>query len=253
LELDNDDQIETVMGYLREKAQKSCYDSSNKNEVQCKCLSCLDDHSSNYFVALKPLWFAQLEKETQQLLLIEKIHATKLCHVVVKELPMYCLPFTTELQEVAEVLGEVKICKFAMMVVLRMSRRPWFTCKQAVDSGTNPQHELKGRECPRSNNFKLQVEPGLQQFFKSVILPLSGPCPTHSTKEHSGAINKEDFEDFTKQDLEWRNRQLFGKYCWDLGFWYSKGLVQRYLKERIKMPTKSEGILMQLDSRDQRQ
>jgi hypothetical protein len=57
-----------------------------------------------------------LEKETQQLLLIEKICATKLCQVVDDEVPNYCL-FTTELPEVAEVLEEVKICKFAMMVV----------------------------------------------------------------------------------------------------------------------------------------
>ena len=69
-ELEDDDRIETVMEYLMEKAPKSCYDGSNKNEHQCKCLSCLDNHSSRNSVALWTLWFAWLDKETQQLLLI---------------------------------------------------------------------------------------------------------------------------------------------------------------------------------------
>jgi hypothetical protein len=62
-----------------------------------------------------------------------------------EELPIYCLPFTTGLPKVAEVLGEVKICKFVMMLVLRIGRREWSTCKQAVESGTNPKHGLKGK------------------------------------------------------------------------------------------------------------
>jgi hypothetical protein len=52
------------------------------------------------------------------MLIMEKICATKLLLVVGEELPIYCLPFTTELPKVAEVLGEVEICKFAMMLVL---------------------------------------------------------------------------------------------------------------------------------------
>jgi hypothetical protein len=74
---------------------------------------------------------------------MEKICATKRLMVVGDELPLYFIPFTTELPEVAEVLWDVKICKYAMIVVLQMGKRAWLTCKQAVDSGTNPQHGLK--------------------------------------------------------------------------------------------------------------
>jgi hypothetical protein len=228
--MNDDDRVEIIMGYLMEKAPKCCYDGSNKSELQCTCLSCLVDDSSRNAVALWTLWFARLEKETQQLILIEKIRATKLCQVVGEELPNYCLPFTTELPKVAEALGEVKICKFAMMALLRMGRRAWSTCKEAVDSGINPQHGLKGKECPRSKKFKVQVEPGLQQFFESVIIPLSGPRPTRSTREKSGAVDKEDFEDFTELDPEWTKRRLFGKYCWDLGYSVKKGSGTKVLK-----------------------
>jgi hypothetical protein len=127
-----------------------------------------------------------LEKETQQLILMEKIRATKL--VLDEEdrqrnpnLPLYFMPFTTELPEVSQVLGEKKICKYAMMALLRMGKQAWRTCKQAVDSGLFPQHGLKGQECARSKNFKTKVEPGLKDLFDSVVMPLSGPRPTRST------------------------------------------------------------------------
>jgi hypothetical protein len=64
-----------------------------------------DDHSLRNSVALWTLWFAQLEKETQQMLLMEKIREIKLVLVVVvDESPLYLLPFPTELLELAEVL-----------------------------------------------------------------------------------------------------------------------------------------------------
>ncbi len=93
-----------------------------------QCLSCLDDDSLRNSVAIYTLWFAQMEKETQQLI-TEKICATK--RVVVGDdsrqrnpnLPLYFLPFTTELPAVVMVLGSVKVCKHAMMALLRHGRR----------------------------------------------------------------------------------------------------------------------------------
>jgi hypothetical protein len=53
-----------------------------------------------------------------------------------------------------------------------MGRMTWLTCKHAVDSGTTPQHGLKGKEWPGLKKLKIKVEPGLQLFFKTVVLPL---------------------------------------------------------------------------------
>jgi hypothetical protein len=166
----------------------------------------------------------------QPLLLMEQICATKLMlgkNNMQKNqfLPLFFIPFTTELPEVAEVLRDVKICKCAMMAVLQMRRAAWSTCKEPVDSGSNPQHGIKGQKCARSKQFKIQVEPSLKEFYTSVVLPLSGPLPTHSTRQQSGAADaEEDLEDdFTELDPEWTKRQLFGCYCWDLGFLVTKG------------------------------
>jgi hypothetical protein len=224
--LEDDDRVDTIMGYLLEKAPKSCYDANRRKDLQCHCLSLLSDHSLRNSVALWTLWFARLSKETQQLLLMEKIRATKLVlgennRQTNRFLPLFFIPFTTELPEVAEVLGDVKICKCAMMTVLRMGRAAWLTCKEAVDSGSNPQHGLKGQECARSKKFKVEVEPSLKEFYTSVVLPLSGPRPTRSTRQQLGAADAE--EDFTELDPEWTKRRLFGRYCWDLGYSVTKG------------------------------
>jgi hypothetical protein len=61
----------------------------------------LDDESLRNSVALWTLWFARLEKEMQQMLLMEKISATKL--VLGDDMrqnnhnaPLYFIPFLTE-------------------------------------------------------------------------------------------------------------------------------------------------------------
>jgi hypothetical protein len=109
------------------------------------------------------------------------------------------------------------------MTVLPMRKTAWLTCKQAVDSGTTPQHGLKGQECARSNKFRNEVEPGLKEFFDTVVIPLSGSRPTSLTREQSGAIGV-DFldEDLTELDPEWTKRRLFGRYCYDLGYSVTK-------------------------------
>jgi hypothetical protein len=76
--LEDDDRVDSIMEYLLEKAPKSCLNAAKTKELTCKCLSCLDDKSLRNSVALWTLWFAGLEKETQQMLLMEKIRATKL-------------------------------------------------------------------------------------------------------------------------------------------------------------------------------
>ena len=152
------------MQYLLEKAPKPCFDTKKRKELKCTCLSCLDDHSLRNAVALWTLRFARLEKETQQMILMEKIRATNLLlavspELVGPELPLYFIPFTTELPEVADGLREVKICKYAMMLILRMGRTAWLTCKHAVDSGTTPQHGMKGKDVPCSKGIPRWVLP----------------------------------------------------------------------------------------------
>jgi hypothetical protein len=43
--LEDADRVDTIMDYLLEKAPKSCFDANRRKELQCKCLSCLDNHS----------------------------------------------------------------------------------------------------------------------------------------------------------------------------------------------------------------
>ena len=73
---------------------------------------------------------------------MEKDRATKLVRADDKKkenLPLYYyMPFTTELHEVATVLGDVNICKFAMMTVLRIGRAAWLTCIENVESSSTP-------------------------------------------------------------------------------------------------------------------
>jgi hypothetical protein len=236
-ELEDDERVEMIMEYLTEMAPKFCYDINKKKDRECKCLSCLDDYSLRNSVALWTLGFARLDKPTQQMLVMEKIRATNLVladdnrRVAVNQ-PLYFIPFTTELPEVAEVMVKVKVCRTAMMVLLRMGKIAWATCKQAVDSGSNPQHGLKGQECARSRKFKLKVEPALIEFFETVVKPLSGPRPTRSTRQASGAIDVRDYEDTSELDPEWTKRRLFGRYCYDLGYAVSKGSVMVIKKRK---------------------
>jgi hypothetical protein len=82
----------------------------------------------------------------------------------------------------------------------------------------------------------MQVEPGLKEFYASVVLPLSGLHPTCSTRQQSGAADaEEDLEDaFTKLDPEWTKRQLFGRYCWDLGNLVTKGSTMEVKRRQDK-------------------
>jgi hypothetical protein len=64
-DLNDDQRIEIIMDYIREKSRVSCFDPGNRKEQSCNCLSCLDDESSLNAVALYILWFSELEKQTQ--------------------------------------------------------------------------------------------------------------------------------------------------------------------------------------------
>ena len=86
-----------------------------------------------------------------------------------------------------------------------------------------PSTWVERKRLSQVKKFKLQVEPGLKQFFESVISTFSGPRPTRSTRQQSGAIDEEDFEDVTELDPEWTKRRLFGRYCWDLGYLVVEG------------------------------
>jgi hypothetical protein len=220
----NDGQrIEIIMDYLQQRAPQPCFNPDLNKSLTCSCLSCLDDDESlRNAVALYILWFAALEKETQQMLVMEKIRGTKLLVEKrgEKPQPVYFIPYKTELTEIAKELGNVKICKYALMALFRYGKRAWETCRLAVDNGTIPEHGLKGKQNVRSKTFKLEVEPGIKAFFETVVLPLSGPRPTRFTREASGAIVR-DLEDTLELDPEWTKRRLFGRYCYDLGYWVS--------------------------------
>jgi hypothetical protein len=117
LDLTDDQRIEIIMGYLRDKAPQSCHDSSNRKEQTRRCLSCLDNDTSLNAVALYILWFSELPKTTQQLILMEKIRGAQL--LLKKKRysneKLYFLPYKTEVTEVTEALGDVTVCKYAMM------------------------------------------------------------------------------------------------------------------------------------------
>jgi hypothetical protein len=172
--------------------------------------------------------------------LIKKIRAMKIIlaacpELVGPELPLCSIPFTMELPEVADGLREVKICKYAMTLILQMGRTAWLTCKHAVDSGTTAQHGLKGKECPQSKKFKMEVEPGLQLFFETVVMLLSGPHPTRSTRQQSGAVEEADFGDIRELDPNWRKGQLFGWYCFDQGYLVTKERTMKIKEERTRI------------------
>jgi hypothetical protein len=76
---------------------------------------------------------------------------------------------------------------------------------------------LKGKSTVKSKKFKEEVEPGLLNFFETVVLPLSGPRPTRAMAEESGAVMR-DSEDTLELDPEWMKRRLLGKYCFNLGY-----------------------------------
>jgi hypothetical protein len=82
----------------------------------------LDDNESfRNAVALYILWFSTLQKQTQQILITEKIRGTKL--LVEKRgeqpQPVYFLSYKTELMKITKELGNVKICKYALMALFQ--------------------------------------------------------------------------------------------------------------------------------------
>jgi hypothetical protein len=108
----------------------------------------------------------------------------------------------------------------------------WLSYKHAVDSGTTPQPGLKGKECAPSNKFKCEVEPGLKLFFKTVVIPLSGPGLTCPKRQQSGAIEESDFEGTSKLDPEGMKRRLFGQNCFDQGYLVRKESTMK-IKRRV--------------------
>jgi hypothetical protein len=77
-DLNDDDRIDMIMEYLEDKASQSCFDASNRKMQTCHCLSSLEDEDVRNAVALYILWFSELGKQTQQLLLMEKIRSAQL-------------------------------------------------------------------------------------------------------------------------------------------------------------------------------
>jgi hypothetical protein len=105
------------MSYLEESAMSNCPSSFNDNkEVCCHCLASLSTNEDyrNAVAIHNVLWWARLDKEMQQLPLMEKIKVGKYLNGVVGDTKAYSLPFTTEILKLAETLEGIKICKNAL-------------------------------------------------------------------------------------------------------------------------------------------
>jgi hypothetical protein len=152
LEMTDDKRIERIMEYLQDKAPRSCFDQNNCKEQTCHCLSKVKDGNYRNAVALHILWFSALKRKTQQLLIMEKIRARQLVPKNKRygTASLYYLPYKTELMEVTEALGNVTICKYALMALLRFGKVSWDMCKVAVDNGIIPEHGLKGKSMLKS-------------------------------------------------------------------------------------------------------
>ena len=168
----DDEQVTKAMAYLEEAASSNCPSFYNNNkEVRCHCHAslCTNEDYRNA-VAIHVLWWARLDKETQQVLLMEKIKVGKLLNRVVRDSKVYSLPFMTEIFELAESLAGIKICKNALMAIFRIGRGFWKICERdAATTGTAPKHALKGKENVRSKIFKQECKPQLAEFFKHTV------------------------------------------------------------------------------------
>jgi hypothetical protein len=71
-------------------------------------------------VAILVLWWARLDKEMQQILLMEKIKVGKLLNAVVQGSKVHSLPLTTEILKLAESLEDIMICKNALNTIFRI-------------------------------------------------------------------------------------------------------------------------------------
>jgi hypothetical protein len=76
--LSDDDRLSKISEYLDDESNKEfCYQvaGGKRGPLECNCLSCLkgEDSDSKMTVAQYILWFAELPKQTQQLLVMEKI------------------------------------------------------------------------------------------------------------------------------------------------------------------------------------
>jgi hypothetical protein len=83
---------------------------------------------------------------------------------------------------------------------------------------------VEGTRMCKVKKFKNLVEPGFMEFYANVVLPLSGLRRTHSTWQQAGAT-VEDFEDTSELDPAWTKQQLSGRYYFDLGYMWQKGVV----------------------------
>jgi hypothetical protein len=177
----DNERVTKAMAYLEEAALSNCPSFYNLNKgVCCHCLvlaSLSTNEDYRNAVAIHVLWWARLDKETQQVLLMEKIKVGKLLNGVIGDSKVYSLPFTTEIIELAEEFEGIKICNNALMAVFRIGRGFWKTCERAAATGTAPEHGLKGKENVRSKVFKQEIEPQLAEFFEDTVLTLSGPRP----------------------------------------------------------------------------
>jgi hypothetical protein len=81
----DNEQVTKAVSYLEESATSNCPSSFNNiKEVGCHCLASLSTNEDyRNAVATHVLWWARLDKETQQILLMEKIKVGKLLNGMV--------------------------------------------------------------------------------------------------------------------------------------------------------------------------
>jgi hypothetical protein len=177
--LSDDDRLSKISEYLDDESNKElCYQVSGgkRGPLECNCLSCLkgEDYDSKMAVAQYFLWFAELPKQTQQLLVMEKIRAADSAQ---RNKRSFFLPFKDPGNVITgQEMGQTMICLRAFFTVLRIGK-DWYyaTCRSHVNSGTIPVHKSTGCPSPMSKLFKEEIELHLQSFFEDYLKTMAGP------------------------------------------------------------------------------
>jgi hypothetical protein len=163
-----------------------------RGPLECNCLSCLkgEDSDNKLAVAQYILWFAELPKQTQQLLVMEKIRAADSAQ---RKKQSFFLPFKDPGNVITgQEMGQTMICLSAFLTVLRIGKGWYATCRSHVNSGTIPVHKSTGRPFPMLKSFKEEIELHLRPFLEDYLKTLAGPRATRFVREATGVSTRDD-------------------------------------------------------------
>jgi hypothetical protein len=87
--------------------------------------------------------------------------------------PMYGLPYQTRDKLLIEKLDGKLLCRFGMMMFLKVGRKWWSTVAKSAKTGYIPIHGLVGKTNIRKKHFEERLVPHLEEFFDGTLIPLS--------------------------------------------------------------------------------